>query len=179
MAAREAAEHHHHDHSHHAHGGHAHLHGHDHAVCIADALEKAEAHCAATGAKLTPIRRRVLELIWNSHKPAGAYDLLGELSRDGQKVAPPTVYRALDFLVESGLVHRVESLNAFIGCTEPGHERQQEIFLCRECGTAFEISDPELGKRIQHNAASLGFKVERQTIEVVGLCRDCRDKIAA
>ncbi|WP_428247154.1 Fur family transcriptional regulator [Ferrovibrio sp.] len=175
MAARQAAEHHHHDHDH----AHHHAHGHDHAACIADALGKAEAHCAATGAKLTPIRRRVLELIWNSHKPAGAYDLLAELGRDGQKVAPPTVYRALDFLVESGLVHRVESLNAFIGCTEPGHERHQEIFLCRACGTAFEINDPELGKRIQHNAASLGFLVERQTIEVVGLCRDCRDKAAA
>lgn len=159
---------------------HAHQHprqhapGHDHAACIVDALAKAEAHCAGTGAKLTPIRRRVLELIWQSHKPAGAYDLLAQLGGAGQKVAPPTVYRALDFLVEQGLVHRVESLNAFIGCTEPGHAVQQEIFICKECGTATEINDPELGQRIQQDARALGFAVERQTIEVVGTCRECR-----
>lgn len=153
---------------------HSPAHGHDHAVCIADALSAAEAHCGATGAKLTPIRRRVLELIWQSHKPAGAYDLLAQLGGDGQKVAPPTVYRALDFLVEQGLVHRVESLNAFIGCVEPGHAVQQEIFICRQCGTATEINDPELGTRIQQDARALGFQVERQTIEVVGVCRDCR-----
>lgn len=153
---------------------HAHHHGHDHATCIADALAAAENHCQATGAKLTPIRRRVLELIWQSHKPAGAYDLLAQLGSDGQKAAPPTVYRALDFLVEQGLVHRVESLNAFIGCIEPGHAVQQEIFICRQCGVATEINDPELGTRIQQDARALGFQVERQTIEVVGVCRDCR-----
>lgn len=148
-------------------------HAHDHAACIVDALARADAHCGQTGAKLTPIRRRVLELIWQSHKPAGAYDLLARLGGDGQKVAPPTVYRALDFLVEQGLVHRVESLNAFIGCPAPGHAVQQEIFICRLCGTATEINDPELGNRIQHDAKALGFTVERQTIEVVGRCRSC------
>jgi Fur family zinc uptake transcriptional regulator len=153
---------------------HSHRHGHDHAACISDALSQAEAHCASTGAKLTPIRRRVLELIWQSHKPAGAYDLLAQMGGDGQKVAPPTVYRALDFLVEQGLVHRVESLNAFIGCTHPGHAVQQEIFICKTCGTAIEINDPELSQRILQDAKGLGFMVERQTIEVVGICRDCR-----
>ena len=153
---------------------HAHGRGHDHASCIADALQRAEAHCAVAGAKLTPIRRRVLELIWQSHRPVGAYDLLAQLGGDGQKVAPPTVYRALDFLVEQGLVHRVESLNAFIGCSEPGHDVQQDIFICKSCGTAIEINDPELSARIQADAKALDFQVERQTIEVVGLCRDCR-----
>lgn len=141
---------------------------------MTDALHRAEAHCANTGAKLTPIRRRVLELIWQSHRPAGAYDLLAQMGGDGQKVAPPTVYRALDFLVEQGLVHRVESLNAFIGCSEPGHAVQQDIFICKGCGTAIEINDPELSARIQADAKALDFQVERQTIEVVGLCRDCR-----
>lgn len=152
---------------------HSHAPGHDHDACISEALSKAEAHCADTGAKLTPIRRQVLELVWQSHKPVGAYDLLAQLGKDGQKIAPPTVYRALDFLIEQGLVHRVESLNAFIGCAEPGHALQQEIFICRSCGTAQEINDPELGHRIHQDAKALGFKVERQTIEVVGLCRSC------
>jgi Fur family zinc uptake transcriptional regulator len=153
---------------------HTHGHGHDHDTCIVDALHRAEAHCANTGAKLTPIRRRVLELIWQSHRPAGAYDLLALMGGEGQRVAPPTVYRALDFLVEQGLVHRVESLNAFIGCTEPGHAVQQDIFICKSCGTAIEINDPELSARIAADAKALDFQVERQTIEVVGLCRDCR-----
>jgi Fur family zinc uptake transcriptional regulator len=153
---------------------HTHGYGHDHDTCIVDALQRAEAHCVQTGAKLTPIRRRVLELIWQSHRPAGAYDLLALMGGEGQKVAPPTVYRALDFLVEQGLVHRVESLNAFIGCTEPGHAVQQDIFICKSCGTAIEINDPELSARIQADARALDFQVERQTIEVAGLCRDCR-----
>lgn len=167
-----------HSHNHDAHGHQAHgafpEKGHDHSLCAADALARAEQHCQKSGARLTPIRRRVLELIWASHKPAGAYDLLAELGRDGLRAAPPTVYRALDFLMEAGLVHRVERLNAFIGCREPGHERQEEIFICRGCGSATEINDPELGRRIRHNAEGLGFEVEGQTIEVVGTCRDCR-----
>src|SRR3546814_3345406 len=83
---------------------HAHGHGHDHDSCMTDALHRVEAHCAVTGAKLTPIRRRVLDLIWQSHRPAGAHDLLALMGGEGPKVAPPTVYRALDFLVEPGLV---------------------------------------------------------------------------
>lgn len=141
---------------------------------MADALAKADAHCAAIGAKLTAMRRRVLELVWSSHRPTGAYDLLAQLGSDGQKVAPPTVYRALDFLLQHGLVHRVESLNAFIGCAEPGHVRQQEIFICKGCGSATEIDDPGLDQRIHQLAATIGFAVERQTIEVVGLCRSCK-----
>lgn len=155
-------------------GRHDHHHAHDHAACMADAMLRADAHCLARGLRLTAIRRRVLELIWSSHKPAGAYDLLARLGSDGQKVAPPTVYRALEFLVEHGLVHRVESLNAFIGCDHPGHDLNHEIFLCRECGTAVEISDPDLTARIHANAQRIGFSAERQTIEVVGRCRACQ-----
>lgn len=151
-----------------------HHHHHDHAACIADALDRADAFCLASGLRLTAIRRRVLELVWASHRPAGAYDLLAQLSEKGQKVAPPTVYRALEFLVEHGLVHRVESLNAFIGCDHPGHDLNQEIFLCRQCGTASEIMDGGLTQRIHENAATIGFAVERQTIEVIGLCRRCQ-----
>ena len=94
---------------------------HDHRVCVKDALEQATAICAKRGARLTPIRRRVLELIWASHKPSGAYDILEALSQEsrGKRIAPPTVYRALDFLLEQGLIHRLESLNAFIGCPHP------------------------------------------------------------
>src|SRR5581483_8522848 len=93
--------------------------GHDHALCIDDALAAAERQCAARGARLTEQRRRVLELIWKSHAPVGAYTLLDRLREGGVRAQPPTVYRALEFLVENGLIHRIESLNAYVGCADP------------------------------------------------------------
>ena len=91
---------------------------HDHSRCVSHALAEAEAICARQGLRLTALRKRVLELVWASHKPLGAYDILGVLSdEDGRRAAPPTVYRALDFLLENGLVHRIASLNAFVGCS--------------------------------------------------------------
>ena len=89
-------------------------HPHDHSHCVSDALRAADALCARSGARLTALRRRVLELVWQSHRPLGAYDILGVLSsEDGRRAAPPTVYRALDFLLEHGLIHRLASLNAY------------------------------------------------------------------
>lgn len=153
----------------HEHGARPGIHG----AQLAAALGAAEARCAAAQERLTPPRRRVLELLLGAEAPLKAYDLIAAYSDVGEPAKPPTVYRALDFLIEQGLVHRVESLNAFIGCTEPGHPRQQEIFICRSCGTAQEINDPGLGQRIHEDARALGFRVERQTIEAVGLCSAC------
>jgi Fur family zinc uptake transcriptional regulator len=94
---------------------------HDHSHCVHSALSEADTLCAQKGLRLTALRRRVLELVWQSHKPLGAYDILAVLSeQDGRRAAPPTVYRALDFLLENGLVHRISSLNAFVGCVHPG-----------------------------------------------------------
>lgn len=101
--------------------------GHDHMSCIAEALQRAVALCESRGTQLTELRRRVLELVWSSHEPIGAYRILEQLDRPlpgqmrgkARRAAPPTVYRALDFLIEQGLVHRIESLNAFVGCDQP------------------------------------------------------------
>ena len=95
--------------------------GHDHGHCLANALQYATAVCTERGARLTPVRQRVLEIIWQSHRPLGAYAILEVLSAEGHSPAPPTVYRALEFLLTHGLVHRLSSLNAFVGCTRPGH----------------------------------------------------------
>src|SRR4029079_15968417 len=92
---------------------------HDHASCIADALGKAASLCDRRGARLTAIRRRGLELVWRSHQPVGAYEILGRLKRNGTRAAPPTVYRALDFLLENGLVHRLQKLSAPNRCPPP------------------------------------------------------------
>ncbi|SDT18279.1 Fur family transcriptional regulator [Pseudomonas oryzae] len=151
-------------------------HPHDHSHCVSAALAAADSVCARAGARLTALRRRVLELVWQSHRPLGAYDILGVLSaEDGRRAAPPTVYRALDFLLEHGLIHRLASLNAFIGCNHPGQSHQGHFFICRQCSTAIEVEQPAIGAAIHAAAAEVGFAVESQMVEVVGLCAQCRE----
>lgn len=147
---------------------------HDHGRCVAHALEAAEAECRRRGARLTDVRRRVLELVWHSHAPVGAYALLETLGREGFCAAPPTVYRALDFLLAHGLIHRIERLNAFAGCTRPGTPHAGQFLLCERCGTAAELDDPAIDAAIAAAAGRLGFTVARQTVEVDGLCPACR-----
>lgn len=146
---------------------------HDHAHCIEDAIDRAELVCGARGARLTDIRRHVLELIWQRHEPIGAYDLLDELRATHRRAAPPTVYRALDFLMENGLVHRIESLNAYVGCPHPEQAHSGQFLICRNCGSIGELDDPEIADSVRERAARQGFQAERQTIEVRGLCGDC------
>jgi Fur family zinc uptake transcriptional regulator len=109
--------------------------GHDHHACVRNALRGLERLCRTQGLRLTPIRRRVLELIWQSHRPSGAYEILGQLAAEGRKASPPTVYRALGFLLAPGLAHRVSSRNAFVGCDHPGEEHMAQIFLCDHCSS--------------------------------------------
>ncbi|WP_135185881.1 Fur family transcriptional regulator, partial [Pseudomonas syringae] len=133
---------------------------HDHSHCVHSALE-ADALCAKQGLRLTTLRRRVLELVWQSHKPLGAYDILAVLSdEDGRRAAPPTVYRALDFLLENGLVHRIASLNAFTGCNHPTHAHQGQFLICRLCHAAIELQHPAISNAVVDAAAGVGFAVE-------------------
>jgi len=147
---------------------------HNHERCVAGALQRAENICAARSVRLTDLRRLVLELVWQGHAPIGAYKLLEGLRRGGRRADPPTVYRALDFLTEQGLVHRIESRNAFAGCARPGEGHQAQYLLCESCGDAIEIEIGGLARRIENQAAEIGFDVASQTIEADGLCGQCR-----
>ena len=148
---------------------------HDHSHCVSHALETAEVLCGQRSLRLTTLRKRVLELVWASHKPLGAYDILAELSEiDGRRAAPPTVYRALDFLLEHGLVHRIASLNAFVGCNHPGQAHQGQFLICRNCHTAVELQHSSIDTAVLNCAASVGFSVEGQTVEISGLCAACK-----
>lgn len=149
---------------------------HDHAACVAHALDAAEAECRRRGARLTDIRRRVLELVWRSHQPVGAYAVLEALGHEGFCAAPPTVYRALDFLLAHGLVHRIERLNAFVGCSHPGQPHAGQFLLCQHCGAAAELDDPAIDAAVAAAAARLGFTAARQTVEIEGLCPACRSR---
>jgi Fur family zinc uptake transcriptional regulator len=150
---------------------------HDHEKCVAEAIAAAEARCARDGRSFTPLRRRVLELVWSSHGPVGAYELLDELRAERRGAAPPTVYRALDFLMGNGLIHRIESLNAYVGCgspdKHPDHHHGGQFLICRACGAVAELDDPAIAGTIATRAEMLGFDVEQQTIEVTGLCPRC------
>ena len=146
---------------------------HDHGVCIETALRNAASLCATRGLNLTPVRRRVLEIGWRAHDPIGAYQILGELAKERDKAAPPTVYRALEFLVDAGLVHRLDSLKAFIGCDTPLAAHVAQFFVCRECHGATEIDDPAIGRALAAKSHELGFRIEPASLEVKGVCARC------
>lgn len=147
---------------------------HDHDGCVEQALKNAEQVCRNRGLRFTAQRRRVLELVWSSHKPVGAYDILDSLNRDGKNAAPPTVYRALEFLIEADLVHRLDSLNAFVGCPDPSNPHTGQFLICRSCHSVAELGDLEISKLIESSAAVRGFTATHQTLEIQGVCQCCR-----
>lgn len=153
---------------------HADTHKHDHSACVAGALRSAEEICTSRGLRLTAMRRQVLELVWSSHKPVGAYELLDALASNGKRSAPPTVYRALDFLRDAGLVHRLDSLNAFVGCADPGSPHNGQFLICRSCKQVTEIDAGTISDAVESTALACGFVAERQTLEVQGICSECR-----
>ena len=148
----------------------------DHKNCQQSALEQAEVICAERGSRLTDQRKLVLSLIWESHRPSKAYDLLEMMQQHDPSAKPPTVYRALDFLMEQGLIHRIDSLNAFTGCNHPNTHQDCYFLICIDCGTADECCSPTLTKAI-HSAATLrDFSPGHTTLEIAGTCALCAAK---
>jgi Fur family zinc uptake transcriptional regulator len=151
--------------------------GHDHDRCTADALAHAEALCAVRGQRLTPLRRQVLETLAESHKALGAYEIMERMAGQGPRPAPITVYRALDFLLENGLVHRIESRNAFLACIGDHHAAGSgtTVFLiCERCGAVGEASSAAVAETLQTAARAVGFTPKARVIEVTGICAHCR-----
>jgi Fur family zinc uptake transcriptional regulator len=151
---------------------------HNHAHCADDAMARAEMLAEKAGAKLTAVRRRVLEILLESHRAIGAYEMLDRLAAEGFGRQPPVAYRALDFLVEHGLAHRIQRLNAFAACHHAGAAHEPAFLICRACGLLAEA--PGLGARraLDLQAAKAGFTVERASIEALGLCPACKDAVA-
>lgn len=150
---------------------------HNHDACISTALKQAHSVCDKEGVRLTNLRKQILELIWQNHKPLGAYTLMEmlEKSSDRKRVAPPTVYRTLDFLMEQGLIHKVHSLNAFIGCANPIQKHNDALFICRDCGHTEEVRSDTIQQAINLSASQQKFVVNDQIIEIVGRCTRCRN----
>ncbi|CAM5357670.1 transcriptional repressor [Frigidibacter albus] len=152
---------------------------HDHAHCADDTMARAEAVAAARGARLTPVRRRVLEILLEAHRAMGAYEVLDRLAAEGFGNQPPVAYRALEFLVEHGLAHRVRRLNAFAACMHPGQDHSPVFLICRSCDAVAEAPAEPVRAALAGAAGAVGFSVERATVEALGLCAACREGGAA
>lgn len=149
------------------------INSHNHAHCVRSALADAERLCLERGVQLTPIRQQVLALIWENHKAVKAYELLDRLRPLQNAAKPATIYRALDFLIEQGLIHRIESLNAFIGCNCPSFQHEQLLLICKECNDVEERSAPEVMQSVKAEINAAGFTAHSKAIEIQGLCVRC------
>lgn len=146
---------------------------HDHAHCTGDVLAKAETMARDKGLRLTPVRRRTLEILLEDHRALGAYDVLQRLAAEGFGNQPPVAYRALEFLVEQGFAHRVRRLNAFTACMHPGEAHAPAFLICRACNSVAEAPAEPVRAALDAAAAQIGFRVERSNVEALGLCPNC------
>jgi Fur family transcriptional regulator, zinc uptake regulator len=148
---------------------------HDHGRCTADALDHAEHVCAQRAQKFTPLRRQVLRALLSSHRPLGAYEIIEELARAAPRPAPITVYRALDFLMANGLVHRIESRNAYLACAHDHDSTALVAFLiCERCGAVGEIPAASIADSLRAAAGALGFASKLSVVEITGTCAHCQ-----
>ena len=165
---------------------HAHAQDHDHpgidpctdpkhhvhdAAGFVQAVEQA---CTSRGLRLTPLRAQVLGLVAAAGRPIKAYDLLDLMKSASGSTAPPTVYRALDFLLEQGFIHRLASVNAFVSCHHPQVRHSVPFLICDGCHNAIELEDERISDLLERQALALGFTPRAQTLEVHGLCAACQ-----
>lgn len=147
---------------------------HNHRSCAGQTLARAEEMAAREGLRLTPVRRRVLEILLEEHRALGAYDVLEKLAAEGFGHQPPVAYRALEFLVENGFAHRVRRLNAFAACMSPGEMHAPAFFICSGCGAVAELPAASVREEVEAAANEIGFRVDRMNVEVSGICPTCR-----
>jgi Fur family zinc uptake transcriptional regulator len=147
---------------------------HDHVRCINAAIAQAQQKCAEANVRLTATREAILRLLWQSHQPLGAYQLQQQLAKVTDKpVAPPTIYRALEFLQDLGLAHRIPSLNAFVGCPFPNSAHSNIFMICEQCKIVAEVADNQINRLLTELSHKTNFTLNNQTIELFGLCPNC------
>jgi Fur family transcriptional regulator, zinc uptake regulator len=177
-----------HLHDHHRDDDHAHVHGGVQAALhvspaspasLDAALAMAETYCRERGEKLTPIRRKVLELLLASGRATKAYSLLDEMRQIHPGSAPPTVYRALDFLLSAGLIHRIESINAFAVCHDLTQCQHGILVVCQQCGNVTELHEPKLRQALVAQIEAAGYRLSGDGIELKGVCAQCQATQAA
>ncbi|MCP4492314.1 MAG: transcriptional repressor [Gammaproteobacteria bacterium] len=148
---------------------------HNHERCQHQLLSAARDLCASKDLRLTERREQVLRILLQSHQPMGAYDILAQLNQNHTRIAPPIVYRALEFLLEEGLVHRIECKNAFIGCVQPGHQGAAQFLICKDCDKVAELQNSV--SALEAGASNIGFAVDHSVVELTGTCADCQQNV--
>ena len=150
---------------------------HDHQHCQNQLLATARTLCKQRQIRLTPRREQVLQILLQSHQPMGAYEILAQINQSEEEsaVAPPIVYRALDFLLDEGLIHRIECKNAFISCVHPGHEGAAQFLICKGCEKVAELDEP--ASTLKTEASRVGFAIDHSVIEITGFCADCQQNV--
>ena len=137
----------------------------------------AEAQCLEHGRRLTPIRRHVLGVLLGSHQPLGAYEIMERLAPQGPRPAPITVYRALEFLRDNALIHRIESRNAFVACVHNHAGAESVVFLiCERCGAVGEAPGGSVADALKASSRAAGFSPKSPLIEIAGICSHCRER---
>lgn len=142
-------------------------------------LDRAERLCRARGARLTTQRRTVLKLVCAADKPLSAYEILHRMRATTKNPAPPTVYRALDFLLDQGLVHKLETIHAFVGCNHPEHPHASQFLICADCGEVSEIENDAIAESLHSAGTAAGFTTKRPVVELLGTCAQCAHKPSA
>ena len=145
-----------------------------HPQSITAAISQAKLVCERNNVRLTLAREEILKIVWLSHQPLGAYQIQDELSKLlSKKIAPPTVYRALAFLIDNGLVHKLTSLNAYVGCPFPNSEHSNIFLICKGCRKVAEVVHLPTNETIQDVCSKTKFGFDAQHIEVFGTCSNC------
>ena len=152
---------------------------HDHTHCITSTVAAVAAQCETDGLALTPVRRRVLEILLEQHQALGAYDILEILRAEGLGSQPPVAYRALEFLTSHGFAHRIERLNAFTACHHPGERHSPAFLICTACGAVAEAPAEQVRSAMRKTAKTLGFAIARSVVEAEGLCPNCQSGATA
>lgn len=140
---------------------------------VQESLAEAERRCMRSGARLTDLRRSIFEILLTAHKPVKAYDIIECMRDRGQRLTPASIYRTLEFLLEHGLAHRVNALNAYVPCTGPHEEQALLLFVCSECRETTEIDDSVLYDAVRSRLDGLGLSLRDGCIEIQGTCRNC------
>ena len=144
-----------------------------HKSCIKEALIEAKTICDQRGVKLTKLRETVLKLIWKNHCYVKAYDLLDDLKKIDSSAKPPTIYRSLEFLLENGFIHKIQSLNAFVGCSHPNEHNECYFLICKECQNIEECHSENINEFVQFTSSNNNFSANKVTLEISGICQEC------
>jgi Fur family transcriptional regulator, zinc uptake regulator len=149
---------------------------HDHTHCTSDLIARAERTCERRGSKLTGQRRDILSCVAQGHAAVGAYDIIERMAEQGPRPAPITIYRALDFLLAHGLVHKIESRNAFVACSHAHEGQPAALLICETCGIVAELDAPDIFQRMNEKAEAKNFMPAHTLIEMTGTCGPCGGK---